>query len=160
MNPWGDLNEKYAGICDRLDAVTAAVGNLVAVQSDQIHSVAYREWQPFIIPNAATASANTATVNHNGLIQLGWEGRVNRISVYTGGAASAATVAVYVGAADAINLVDFAAGMLGNSPSRIVADYNSPIVIPSGHGLVVVVANLPGATDQVIVRIEGERRES
>lgn len=150
------IDEKYQGICDRLDAIAAAVAGLP--QSDQTHSIQYREWEPFMEADAAAAVSNTATVALRTANQ-GWEARVHRISVTAAGASAAATVAVYRGGVSDLNLVDFASAMFGNTPSRICGDYSSPIEFPAGGNITIVVAGNAGATDVCTVRVEGYRRQ-
>lgn len=159
----GLFDKEYNELCSKLDAQTAAIEHVgKLIQSDQEHSRRQREWQPFVLTDAGTTDANgAATVGGDGSYLVpapnGWEARVHRIVVTVHGASAAATVTTYHGAASDTSLFDFAQAMLGNTPSRQIADYNSPVYFAAGESISVVIGGAV-ATQAVVVRVEGLRR--
>lgn len=114
-------------------------------------------WEPFrVIDGAVTDSAGAATVAFVPC-PVGWEWRLERIAVSVDGASSAATLAAYVNANDDLALVDWAAGLFGNSPSRNISDNPAPIYLADGEQFLIVVAGA-AVTQRVNVRVQGVRR--
>lgn len=145
----------------QMDALTGALRDFP--RGDQQHSKANREWEPFVLLDGGTTSAaGLATIGGQGsnLIPAatGWEAYVHRVAVTVQGASSAATVANYHGEVGDQNLFDWSAGMFGNTPSRVVADYSSPVFFTQGSPLTVVVTGAV-ATQGVVIRVEGRRRQ-
>jgi hypothetical protein len=134
------------------------VGMLAAVAGH------FQGWNNFRLSQDAQTVAGAAVVQFE-TVRPGWEWLLNRISVSVAGASAAATAAVFVGAGagggapDESYLVDFAAALLGNSPSRNVADYPQPLWLTEGDNLTVAIAGAAAGTNNVFVRIEGRRRE-
>lgn len=159
MNLPGDLSTKYIELSERLDRLAVASERL-AVQNDQLHSVAYREWEPFVIAfGNVTDSNKTLTLKHH-LFTNGWEGYVDRVTVTVAGASAAATVATYRGDVSDTNLIDWASALYGNSPSRIAGDYNSPIYFRDDDRFCAVVTSSADVGNAVTVRVEGRRRQA
>lgn len=157
MKPFEDLNAKYDGLCERLDKLTDA---LHAVQNDQLHSVAYREWEPFALSFGDITDASKNLTLRKPLLANGWEGYVNRVSVTVEGASASASVATFRNTEGAANLIDWASSLLGNTPSRIVADYSSPPYFRDDEDFVAVIAGSAAVGNNVTVRVEGRRRQA
>jgi hypothetical protein len=85
-------------------------------------------------------------------------GEVERLLVSVGGASAAAAVAVYRGGINEASLLDVTGALIGNSPSRQVAEYNPPIRLGNNEGLVIRITGAV-AGQQVYTRCEGRKRE-
>jgi hypothetical protein len=160
MTGLGAFGKHYDDLCAKLDAVTAGLDQL-AVQNDQLHSVAYREWEPFVDRFGGVTDANKNLTVRKRILSNGWEGKVTRISVSVGGASSGATVAIFNGDETSdLNLIDWASGLFGASPARTVSDYNSPPYFRDNEQLSVVITGSADVADNVAVRVEGYRRQA
>lgn len=152
-----DWEERFNTLVASIDRLTDATLRSFPANS-QIPAPA-SEWEPFVLVDGGTTdgSGNLTVTCGQPVASNGWEGYVGRVAVTVQGASSAATVANYHGSAADGNLFDFAGAMIGSSPSRIVADYNTPVYFRDGQHVTVVVTGAV-ASSGVIVRVEGRRR--
>lgn len=157
--------DAWAARCDRLgesmDALTTELHSFP--RNDQTHSRQYREWEPFLLVDGGnTDGSGNLTVGGaaSNLMPAanGWEAFIYRVSVTVQGASSGASVANYVGGVSGQNLFDYGAGMLGNSPSRLVGEYTAGVYCSQARHVSIVVAG-GAASSGVVVRVEGKRRE-
>lgn len=158
LREWSDRCERLIGAIDTLNGTIHAFP-----AGDQQQSRQQREWEPFVlIDGGTTDSSGNATIGggQSNLLPAatGWESWVERVAVTVQGASSAATVQNYHGGVADQNLFDAAGGMFGNSPSRIVADYNNPVYFVNGQHISIVVTGA-AVSSGVVVRIEGKRRQ-
>ena len=161
LGNWHELHEKYDGLCDRLDRLTAALEAFP--RNDQQHAPAYREWDRWTLYDGGQATAGGAlTVGGSGTNLVpapnGWEAYITSVVISATGASSAATVASYIGGNQEQNLFDYGNSLLGNSPSRLVAFYDQEVVwVRPGEALTFVFASL-AASSEVFVKVTGKRR--
>ena len=167
MNMLGDLNEKYDGLCEKMDALTAALHEFP--RSDQTHSRQEREWQPFKLNDGGQVASNGTTFTVGGgqsaLLPAarGWEAYVERIVLTADGSSSGAFAAVFRGPAGVLDLVDRAAtfaavNILGITTYTNVADYNSPIYFLDGQHVTIEFGGCANSAN-VNVIVYGRRRE-
>ena len=158
----GGWEERYDRLCGKLDDLTRALNDFP--RSDQEHSVQYREWEPFVLVDAATLDGSgNGTIGGSGDTALvpagrGWEARLHYISLTVGGDSHAATYAAFNGSNDPLNLIDTVGALVGATPSRYVKEFTSGHYFRDAAHLTVVVAS-GVAEQQAIVRIEGYRRQ-
>lgn len=167
LGGWG---EKYDGLCERLDKLSATLEAhaLALPQGPQKHSPQMREWEHFASSPGTATDANGAAVFAVTAARVGFEVLVERISISVGGASSGATVAVFVlaagagpltgGTIDDSALVDWAPQLYGSSPSRSISANLPEIFLASGEQMVLQIAGAV-ALQQVRARIQGKRRE-
>lgn len=156
-NPITDLTQARDELFGHMIALRTSIDTLVT-QNDQRHSVQMREWEPFRRVNGGTCDSNGAATITVKPAQTGWEAELGRISVTVSGASQAATVAAYAIGVQDTDLVDYAGSMYGNSPSRLVGDYNTKIYFINDEDLFIVIAGAV-ASAAVTIRAEGRRRE-
>ena len=168
MNMLGDLNEKYDGLCQRMDALTQALHEFP--RGDQTHSLKLREWNPFQLTDGGKvgASATTITIGSSGAAitpaPRGWEAYVERLILTADGASSSAFAAVFTGqAAGPTVLVDRAAtfalvNIAGVAVYTNVADYNSPLYFIDGEPLIVEFGGCANNANVTVVAM-GRQRE-
>lgn len=156
-NPITELTEARDELFAQMAALRTSIDTLVT-QNDQRHSVQMREWEPLRHPDSGACDATGAATLNVRPAQTGWEAKVGRLAITVSGASSGASVTVYaIGAADT-NLVDYSPVMYGNSPSRLVADFNTPVYLSNGEQLAVVIAGAVTLAN-VVIRAEGYHRE-
>lgn len=156
-NPLTEFTATRDELFEHLKTLNASVEAL-ATQTDQRHSAQMREWEPLRHMDAGPCDATGAVTLTVRPGNTGWEAKIGRLAVTVSGASSGASVAVYTIGAQDTNLVDYSPVMYGNSPSRIVADFNHPVYLSNGEQLAIVVAGAVTLANATI-RVEGFHRE-
>ena len=151
------------GLRDDLQANTKALGEAFP-KGDQRHSRQEREWERFALIDGGQCSAAGALTVGTASSNLrpcanGWEAYITSIAITVNGASAAATVTNYNGEVDPQNLFDYAAALLGNTPSQIIAFYDPETVyVETGDAISIVIAGAV-ANAGVTVRVAGKRRQ-
>lgn len=141
-------------------AITELVQDFRRTQQ-QLHALYLRlshQWVNYRETAADVTASNSVTLKLPAL-HAGWMAEIERITLSVPGASHAATVAVYRNGADESQLLDAAAAMLGDSPSRLALVENPPIRLADNERLVIVIAGTAANGSQVYARAEGRKRE-
>ena len=166
MNMLGDLNEKYDGLCEKMDALTAALHEFP--RNDQTHSQQLREWERFVLHDALTLASGVGALGVAGSqapAANGWEAYVERITLLVGGSSSGAVGAVFhasQGPTSCIDIIPLVVAVVVNTVTYYgnAANYSSPAYFRDGAALIVTVTGADTtAGTQAVMRVEGRRRE-
>lgn len=152
-----ELREAHRTLVTSIDRLTDAT--LKSFPASSQIPAPTGEWEPLVLRDGGTTdgSGNVTVTVAQPVAPNGWEAYIGRVAVTVQGASSAATVGNYHGSVADANLFDFSGGMIGNSPSRLVADYHTPVYFGSNTHIVIQVTGA-AASQGVIVRVEGRRR--
>ena len=149
QTPYLDLwaNEEFIARLERMAQALAAIEGKTS-----------RPWEPFrYLQGDITDGSGDATLTF-APCPVGWEWQIGRIAVSVDGASHAATLGAFVNSPDDSTLVDWAAGLFGDSPSRNISDNPAPIYLADGEQFVLQVTGAVAA-QQARVRIQGFARE-
>lgn len=155
------LNEKYEGLCTRLDELTVALNSFP--RSEQQHSPQLREWERFVLFDGGVCVGGAVTVggNDSNLTPApnGWEAYVTSVAITLSGASAAATCAAYNGDLSDQNLFDYSPAFLGNTPSRLVSFYEPETLFSEQAESLTFDIAAAAATATCVVRVTGKRRQ-